>query len=90
MNINYILIDRLIYRNDIFKKSLISGAVIATSYFTYKIANDNQDEYNDLRPKKSRCDKELTDFGQCLEKYNDNFEKCADFLEVYKKCLQKK
>ena len=35
MNINYILIDRLIYKNNILKKSLISGAIIATSYFTY-------------------------------------------------------
>ena len=89
MNINYMLIDRLIYKNDIFKKSLISGAIIATSYFTYNFSNDEND-YNDLRVKKSRCDKELTAFGQCLEKNNDNFEKCADLLMAYKRCLQQK
>ncbi len=90
MNINYILIDRLIYKNNILKKSLIPGAIIATSYFTYNFSNDNQDEYNDLRPKKGKCDKELTDFGQCLEKNNDNFEKCTHLLEAYKRCLQQK
>ncbi len=89
MNINYMLIDRLIYKNNIFKKSLIP-AIIATSYFTYNFSNDNKDEYNDLRPKKSRCDKELNDFGQCLEKYNDNSKKCTDLLEAYRRCLQQK
>ncbi len=86
------LIDKLIYKNDIFKKSLISGAIVATSYYTYNFANDenNYNDFNDLRVKKSRCDKELTEFGQCLEKNNDNFEKCADLLMAYKRCLQKK
>jgi hypothetical protein len=87
MNINYMLIDRLIYKNNIFRKSLIPATIIATSYFTY---NFKEEEYNDLRPKKSRCDKELTEFGQCLEQNNDNFEKCTHLLEAYKRCLQRK
>ncbi len=83
------LIDKLIYKNDIFKKSLISTAIVATSYYTYNFTND-ENNYNDLRVKKSRCDKELTEFGQCLEKNNDNFEKCGHLLEAYKRCLQRK
>ncbi len=96
MNINYMLIDRLIYKNHIFKKSLISGTIIATSFLTFKYMNDNNEDINNIYlndwkiKEKSRCDKELTDFGQCLEKYNDNFEKCTDFLEAYKRCLQQK
>ncbi len=87
---NYILVDRLIYKNNIFKKSIITGSVImASSYFTYKYRDDSE-EVNDWRVKKSRCDKELTNFGQCLEKNNDNYDKCVDLLEAYKKCLQQK
>ncbi len=89
------MIDKLMYKNNIFKKSLISSAIVATSYYTYNFTNDennfinDENNYNDLRPKKSRCDKELTEFGNCLEKYN-NSEKCVHLLEAYKRCLQQK
>ncbi len=83
MNINYMLIDRLIYRNDIFKKSLFAGTLFSSIYVTYKYYDNN-----DLREKIGRCDKELTAFGDCLEKYNDNSENCKHLLEAYKRCLQ--
>lgn len=84
MNINYMLIDRLMYRNDIFKKSLFAGTLFSSIYVTYKYF-----DHHDLRVKEGRCDKELIEFGNCLEKNNDNSEKCTHLLEAYKRCLQR-
>ncbi len=88
MNVNYMLIDRLIYKNNIFKKSLFGATFISIGYVADKFLYKNED-MNDLRIKKEgRCDRELTEFGDCLEKYNDNSEKCKHLLEAYRKCLQ--
>ena len=78
------LIDRLVYKNDIFKKTLFTGTLFSSLYLSYRYYNNN-----DLIMKEGRCDKELTAFGNCLEKYNDNSEKCNHLLEAYKKCLQR-
>jgi hypothetical protein len=85
------LIDRLIYKNDIFKKSLFGATFISITYIANKYLYKNEDikDENDLIIKKvGRCDKELIDFGNCLEKYSDNSAKCTDLLEAYKRCLQ--
>ncbi len=79
------LIDRVIYKNNVLKKTLFAGTLFTSTYFMYKYFDEN-----DLRIKEGRCYKELTNFGQCLEKNNDNSEKCIDFLEAYKQCLQQK
>lgn len=77
------LIDRVIYKNNVLKKTLFAGTLFSSTYFMYKYFDEN-----DLRIKEGRCDKELTDFGKCLEKSNDNSEKCLHLLEAYKRCLQ--
>ncbi len=46
-------------------------------------------KHNDLRPYEGKCVKELNDFGNCLEKNNDNIDKCSAYLEAYKRCLQR-
>ena len=82
---NYIIIDMLLHRNRVFKNTIIGGTLLTTAYFVNKYYN-----VNDLRVSEiGKCDKELSDFGKCLEDNNDNFDKCRNFLEAYKKCLQK-
>ncbi len=91
MYINYLLIDKVLSKNDVVKKCLLGTGLISTSYAIYKNSNVNDDLGLgiDLRIKeKGKCDKELVDFGNCLEKNNDNYDKCKDFLEAYKRCLQ--
>ncbi len=91
MYTNYILIDTLLHRNNIFKKGLLGTTIITTAYFINKYNNVKIEDVinNDLRVKEiGKCDKELNDFGKCLEEHNDNFDKCRNFLEAYKKCLQ--
>lgn len=78
------LIDKFVYKNDnIFKKSLIVGTFFSSIYLSYKYMNKN-----DLRIKERRCNKELSDFGECFDKNNDNRDKCNNLLEAYRKCLQ--
>ncbi len=76
------MIDKLVYKNNIFKKSLFAGTLFSSIYVTYKYFDNN-----DLLMKEGRCDKELIAFGNCLEKYDN--DKCTHLLEAYKRCLQR-
>ncbi len=89
------LIDRVMYKNDILKKSFLATTFISMTYMITKYLHKNEDtnkvgeDENDLRIKKvGRCDKELIEFGNCFKKYNNNSDKCTHLLEAYKKCLQ--
>ncbi len=85
MYFNHIIVDKYLLPNYKIPKSL--PPILIGSIFAYTYVRDELD----LREKKhGKCDKELTDFGKCLDKYNDHFDACKEFLEAYKRCLQNK
>jgi hypothetical protein len=86
MYINPILVDKYLFSRRVPLPPILFGTFIAASYYY----DSNKEANSDLTKVRGRCDKELSDFGKCLEKHNDQFNPCEEFLEAYKRCLQNK
>ena len=81
MFVNYVLFDKF------FTYKQKSVPIIAGSIILYAMYGNHKSDWSIKET--GRCDQELIDFGRCLEKYGDDSENCKDFLEAYRRCLQK-
>lgn len=90
MYINHVLIDKYLLPRRVLLPPIIFGTFVTASYLYNYEKEKKRGEESDLTKVRGRCDKELTAFGHCLEKYNDQFSHCEEFLEAYKRCLQTK
>lgn len=80
------IIDKYLYSKYLYSQKVKTPLFFMGTIVTYSLLQDHLD----LRVKeRGKCDNELKRFGECLEKYNDKYEKCSEFLEEYKRCLQK-